>query len=120
MSMDVEDKQAFVRRIGKMIGEHERNNRCPLCGGCLARGTTAVPFLLPKTFVLVKNVPAEICASCHEPYTTGHVTDRIVSLLQPLRTLSAEVLILSFEESQPVASLADVAKAEPYAPVFSS
>ena len=85
-----------------MIGELERNSRCPLCGGRLQPGQTTVPFLLPDAVILIKDIPAEICSSCHEPYTTGKVTDRIISLLNPLRALQAEVLILSYSELQPV------------------
>ncbi len=92
-----------------MTGELEGNSRCPLCGGRLRLGQTTVPFLFPDTVVLIKDVPAEICSSCHEPYTTGKVTDRIVNLLNPLRALSAEVLILSYSEPQPVSTLAAAA-----------
>lgn len=92
-----------------MTGEPERNNHCPLCGGRLKRGLAAIPFLLPNAVILVKDVPAEICSSCHEPYTTGQVTDRIVSLLHPLRSLPAEVLILSYSELQSVPVFATAA-----------
>jgi YgiT-type zinc finger domain-containing protein len=85
-----------------MIGEHERNSHCPLCGGRLERGQATVPFLLSNAVILIKDVPAEICSSCHEPYTTGEVTDRIISLLNPPRVLQAEVLILSYTELQPI------------------
>ena len=67
-----------------------------------------MPFLLPNAVVLIKNVPAEVCSSCHEPYTTGKVTDQIVSLLNPLRAVQAEVLILSYPEPQPVPAFATV------------
>jgi YgiT-type zinc finger domain-containing protein len=80
----------------KVAGEHKENGRCPLCGGRLQPGQAIVPFLFANAVILIKNVPAEICSSCHEPYTTGKVTDRIVNLLNPLRALSAEVLILSY------------------------
>ncbi|MBO9370162.1 MAG: type II toxin-antitoxin system MqsA family antitoxin [Chloroflexi bacterium] len=79
-----------------MTGEHAGDSRCPLCGGRLQSGLATVPFFLPNTVVLIKGVPAEICSSCHEPYTTGQVTDRIVSLLKPLRALQAEILVLSY------------------------
>ena len=84
-----------------MTGELEGNNRCPVCGGHMKRGRATVPFLLPNAVVLIKDIPAEVCSSCHEPYTTGKVTDRIMSLLQPFRTVRAEVLILSYDD-QPV------------------
>jgi YgiT-type zinc finger domain-containing protein len=71
----------------------------------LQPGQATVPFLFPKTVVLIKDVPADICSSCHEPFTTGKVTDRIVDMLNPLRALQAEVLILSYSESLPVSAL---------------
>jgi len=84
-----------------MIGELGENKKCPSCGGRLKEQWAAIPFLLPNAIVLIKDVPAEVCSSCHEPYTTGQVTDRIVRMLNPLRILKAEVLILSYTESEP-------------------
>lgn len=90
----------------KMTDELEGNSRCPLCRGRLQPGQATVPFFFPKTVILIKDVPAEICACCHEPFTTGKVTDRIVDMLNPLRAIQAEVLILSYSESQPVSAFA--------------
>lgn len=84
-----------------MTGKLENNKRCPLCGGRLKPGTATVPFLLRHTVVLVKNVPGEICSNCNEPYASGRVTDQIVNLLSPLRTLQAEVLIVAYPELEP-------------------
>lgn len=91
-----------------MIGEHEKTNRCPLCGGHLKHGLAAVPFLLPATVVLIKDVPAEICANCHEPFAAGQATDDIIGLLSPLRDLKAEVLVLSYAQRPPVLTAAPV------------
>jgi len=79
-----------------MIGESEKNSPCPVCGGRMRPGLATVPFFLTNAVVLVKEVPAEICISCHEPYMTGKITDRIVSLLRSLRFVAAEILILSY------------------------
>ena len=90
-----------------MTGERERNSRCPLCGGRLSSGVATIPFLLSDTIVLIRDVPAEICHNCHEPYARGEVTDRITELLNRLRGSRAEILIVSLEEPQrvpPVAS----------------
>ena len=94
-----------------MTGELEKNSHCPLCGGRLKRERATVPFLLPNTVVLIKDVPAEVCSSCHEPYTTGQVTDRIISLLNPLRAMQAEVLILSYSELQHVSAFTTAVEA---------
>jgi len=91
-----------------MTGERARNSRCPLCGGRLRPGVATIPFVLPDTVVLIKDVPAEICLSCHEPYMVGKVTDRITSLLNQLRAFRAEVSIVSYSDAelQPVPTTA--------------
>ena len=85
-----------------MTGEREKTSRCPLCGGRLKRGLAAMPFLLRDAVVLIKDVPAEICANCHESFTSGTATDGVIGLLSPLRDLRAEVLVLSYAQLQPV------------------
>jgi YgiT-type zinc finger domain-containing protein len=66
---------------GKMIGEHAKHSRCPVCGGNLEAGEATIPYILKDgTVVVVKNVPAEICGDCREPFTSGKVTDHLVML----------------------------------------
>lgn len=79
-----------------MTGETVSDSRCPLCGGRLASGVATVPFVFPKTVVLVKEVPAEVCKGCHEPFVAGEVTDRLTHLLNQVRSLRAEVSIISY------------------------
>jgi len=88
-----------------MTGEHERaSGRCPLCGGRLVLNQKAtIPFVLENTVVVVKDVPAEVCASCHESYVTGWVTDRLTEVLRQLRSLQTEVSVVSYT-SLPVAA----------------
>jgi YgiT-type zinc finger domain-containing protein len=81
-----------------MTGEpEEHNGRCPLCGGRLVPNQRAtIPFILESTVVIVKDVPAEVCASCHESFMNGEVTDRVTELLQQLRSLKSEVSVVSY------------------------
>jgi len=81
-----------------MIGKRESNTgRCPLCGGRLVPHQKAtIPFVFEDTVAVIKDVPAELCASCHEPFTTGEVTGVIVDLLQQLRSVQAEVSVISY------------------------
>jgi YgiT-type zinc finger domain-containing protein len=88
-----------------MTGEPERNNRCPLCGGHMEPGRATIPFVLPGLVVVIKDVPAEICSSCHEPYTVGKVTDRITYLLNQARSLHTEVSVIHYSISQAIPSL---------------
>ena len=92
-----------------MIGEHAKNNLCPLCGGRLQVGLATIPFVLPEMVVLIKAVPAEVCRSCHEPYMIGRVTDKVLHLLHQARTLPTEVSILTYTETHKQPELVPVA-----------
>ena len=83
-----------------MTGKHASVSRCPLCGGRLRSGKTTIPFVLPESGILVKDVPAEICQSCHEPYMIGAVVDRVTKLLGQFRKLRAEVGVVSYTDTR--------------------
>ncbi|MCI0830946.1 MAG: type II toxin-antitoxin system MqsA family antitoxin [Chloroflexi bacterium] len=78
----------------------EARNSCPLCGGRLKPGTSAVPFIFEGTVIVVKDVPAESCRSCHEPYVSGKVTDKLTKLLTRLKMLKNEVSIVSYADRE--------------------
>ncbi len=80
-----------------MIGEPE-NSICPVCGGTLQRGLATIPFIFENTIVIVKEVPAEICADCRESFMAGNVTDQVVDLLNKLKALPSEVSVVNFHE----------------------
>jgi YgiT-type zinc finger domain-containing protein len=76
-----------------MTGVPVNNKRCPVCGGVLEEGKATIPYVLKDdTVVVVKHVPAEICADCHETFTAGKV------MLQQLKDLHSEVSVVSFRE----------------------
>ncbi|MSQ06792.1 MAG: type II toxin-antitoxin system MqsA family antitoxin [Dehalococcoidia bacterium] len=77
-----------------MTGKPARYSRCPLCGGRMTLGMVTVPFVL-RGMVVVKDVPAEVCHSCDEPYMTGKVTDRLTDLLNQLRVFRPEFSAIS-------------------------
>jgi YgiT-type zinc finger domain-containing protein len=56
-----------------------------------------VPFLLGSVVAVIKDVPAEVCRSCHEPFMAGSVTDRLMELLGNARRSGGEVLMVSFD-----------------------
>lgn len=82
-----------------MTGRPEDSGRCPVCGGRLIPDQEAtIPFTLGKVVVVVKDVPAEVCTNCGEPYLTGSVTDRILVLLKRFAQLPVEVTVTSYTE----------------------
>ena len=84
-----------------MTGERENGNeRCPLCAGRLIPDQRAtIPFVLEDTVIVIKDVPAEVCTSCHEPFLSGAVTDQVTERLRQLQTLAAEVSVISYDAS---------------------
>ena len=55
--------------------------RCPLCRqGELLRGTSDETVSFEGTTLVVKDVPADICDTCKEPYFDQHVTQRLLDL----------------------------------------
>jgi YgiT-type zinc finger domain-containing protein len=82
-----------------MTGERVKNKgRCPLCGGALTPHQKAtIPFVLDNRVVVIKDVPAEVCGSCREPYLTGQVTDQVMTLLSYFRNLPVEVSVASYD-----------------------
>jgi len=53
-----------------------------MCGGRLKFEVTNIPFVLDETILVMKDVPAEICEDCHEPFLAGYVTDQVMALLK--------------------------------------
>jgi len=82
-----------------MIGKQESSGRCPLCGGRLVHQLATIPFLLQGTVIVIKNVPAEVCIECAEPFLAGDATDTVTDLLSDLQSLNAEVSVISFPEA---------------------
>lgn len=92
-SVDTHEKQAFI---------HQNDARCPICGGTLKTGEATVPYVLQQDMVVVvKNVPAIICTDCREPFMSGKVTDRIVEMLEQLKSLGSEISVVSYQEYEP-------------------
>jgi YgiT-type zinc finger domain-containing protein len=83
-----------------MTGKPEnRSGLCPLCGGRLVADQRAtIPFLLGKVVVVVKDVPAEVCRNCGEPFLAGAATDHLLALLKRFAQLPVEVSVTSYSE----------------------
>ncbi|MCO6453132.1 MAG: hypothetical protein J5I90_20290 [Caldilineales bacterium] len=65
----------------------------------MSLGKATIPFVLDASVVVIKDVPAEICGSCREPFMIGAVVDDISAMLQRAHNLHAEVLVLTFASS---------------------
>jgi YgiT-type zinc finger domain-containing protein len=69
---------------------------CPLCGGPLVEGLATIPFVLGRHVAVIKDVPAEICDTCGEPFLHGSATDIVTALLRQAQAMGAEVTVLTY------------------------
>lgn len=82
-----------------MIGKQENNDikPCPLCGGDMADGVTAIPFFIDEKIIVVKDVPAEICSDCGEACMKSSVVGKIETLLDRLDDLHSEMSVIHYQ-----------------------
>lgn len=78
-------------------GNKVLNSRCPLCGGTLDEGIASLPFFLGERIVVIRDVPAEVCADCGEPFMKSGVSGRIETLLDRLEDLDSEMSIVHYK-----------------------
>ena len=76
-----------------MIAHENPDKPCPLCGGTLAPGRAMIPFVLDRHVVVVKDVPAEVCDTCGEPFMHAAVTNTVSAMLARARDIGAEVTL---------------------------
>ncbi len=86
-----------------MTGHVGADKPCPLCGGQLSVAFATVPFVLGTSVAVIKQVPAEVCDSCGEPFLHSEATDVVSSLLEKALASSAEVSVMTYPARDPVA-----------------
>lgn len=80
--------------------------RCPLCGGAISSKKTTFSVDLGKGILIVREVPAQICALCDEEWFCSDVSQRLDQLAADMREKGTEVEIISY--STPRNALAEV------------
>lgn len=87
-----------------MTGNAGASRPCPLCGGQLSTQLATIPFVLGKTIAVIKQVPAEVCDSCGEPFLQAEATDAVTELLDKALASSAEVSVMTYPAGTPAAA----------------
>lgn len=87
-----------------MTGHAGGSKPCPLCGGQLRAQLATIPFVLGNTIAVIKQVPAEVCEACGEPFLQAEATDAVTSLLDKALASNAEVSVMTFPTGTPVAA----------------
>lgn len=67
--------------------------RCPLCGGRKAPGTTTYTVDFGDGLVVVRDVPAAICAQCGEEWIADETARRLEAVVERARNSAAQVEI---------------------------
>lgn len=79
-----------------MSAHEDPGKPCPFCGGSLFEGEATIPFVLGRHVAVIKDVPAEVCDTCGEPFLHGQATDTVLALLAQARAMGAEVTVLTY------------------------
>ncbi len=82
-------------KTGKPVAK-KPDHRCPLCGGALVNGLHTLPLVLGDSVLVVRDVPAEGCTQCGEPFLTSDVADRVQDLARRLREVPSEVAVARY------------------------
>ena len=77
--------------------ESKKMKKCPLCGGELQYGQTAAPFFIDEKIIIIKDVPAEVCADCGEAFTKSSVAGRIEDILDKVELLQSEMSVVHYK-----------------------
>ena len=70
-------------------------SRCPLCGGDKKPGTTTFTADLGFGVVVVRQVPALVCAQCGADWISDDVAARIEALVEDAKKKRLEVEVTS-------------------------
>jgi YgiT-type zinc finger domain-containing protein len=87
-----------------MTGHAGAPKLCPLCGGQLSVELATIPFVLGTTVAVIKQVPAEVCDACGEPFLHAEATDVVNALLDKALASSAEVSVMTYPAGTSVAA----------------
>jgi YgiT-type zinc finger domain-containing protein len=68
---------------------------CPLCGSGKKPGTTTFTADLGFGIVVIRNVPATVCAQCGADWISDEVARQIEALVDEARTKRLQVEVLS-------------------------
>jgi YgiT-type zinc finger domain-containing protein len=71
--------------------------RCTICkSGDVVPGTTTVTLERGRTIVVIKTVPAGVCANCGEEYVDEQTTRRLMDLADAAALTGAQVEVRQF------------------------
>ena len=79
--------------------KEERIMDCFMCKGEVIEKKVNYMVDLESTIIIIKGVPAKVCAQCGEQYFDDQTSENIESIVNKLKDLSTEVTIINYEEN---------------------
>lgn len=71
---------------------------CFMCEGELEEKKVNYIVDLENTIIIIKGVPAKVCAKCGEQYFDDDIAKNIEEIVNQLKKLSTEVTIVNYKE----------------------
>ncbi len=84
-----------------MTGEKE-NEKCYFCGGNLTSDFATIPFVVGKSVIVVKEVPAQVCSQCGEAIMDSEVAQVVDQMLKRAWQSGFEVSIMTYNQPEPI------------------
>ena len=72
---------------------------CFMCKGELTEKKVNYMVDLESTIIIIKGVPAKVCAQCGEQYFEDETSENIETIVNKLKDLSTEVTIINYKEN---------------------
>lgn len=82
-----------------MIGVQE-NGKCYFCGGRVTPDFATIPFVVGKSVIVVKEVPAYVCTQCGEAIMDSEVAQVVDQLLKRAWQSGFQVSIITYKEPE--------------------
>lgn len=70
---------------------------CFKCKGKLEEKKVNYVVDLENTIIVIKGVPAKVCINCGEQYFNDETSENIESIVNQLKSLSAEVTVVNYK-----------------------
>ena len=69
-----------------------------MCKGDLIEKNVNYLVDLEKTIIIIKSVPARVCTQCDEKFFDDDVAERLEKMINQLKELDTEVVIVNYKE----------------------
>lgn len=71
---------------------------CPLCGGHKKQGTTTFTVDMDETLVVIRNVPATLCALCGNEWISDEVASSIENIVDEAKNIHRQVEVTQYRK----------------------